>query len=78
MVLLFFDFVVLLFHTEEEKNDPKFAAELASLGEVFVQDAFGTVHRAHASTVGVVKDMKLAAAGFAVEKELKYLGEAAG
>ena len=66
----------LRFHPEEEKNDPKFAAELASLGEVFVQDAFGTVHRAHASTVGIVKDMKLAAAGFLVEKELKYLGEA--
>ena len=66
----------LRFHPEEEKNDPAFAAELASLGEVFVQDAFGTVHRAHASTAGIVKDMKLAAAGFLVEKELKYLGEA--
>lgn len=66
----------LRFHPEEEKNDPKFAAELASLGEVFIQDAFGTVHRAHASTAGIVKDMKVAAAGFLVEKELKYLGEA--
>lgn len=66
----------LRFHPEEEKNDAKFAAELASLGEAFVQDAFGTVHRAHASTAGIVKDMKLAAAGFLVEKELKYLGEA--
>ncbi|MFH1369535.1 MAG: phosphoglycerate kinase [Elusimicrobiota bacterium] len=66
----------LRFHPEEEKNDPAFAAELASLGEVFVQDAFGTVHRAHASTAGIVKNMKVAAAGFLVEKELKYLGEA--
>jgi phosphoglycerate kinase len=53
-----------------------FAKELASMGEVFVQDAFGTVHRAHASTAGVVKYLKDAAAGFLVEKELKFLGEA--
>jgi phosphoglycerate kinase len=66
----------LRFHTEEEKNDNKFSAELASLGDVFVQDAFGTVHRAHASTAGIVKYLKTAAAGFLVEKELKFLGEA--
>jgi len=53
-----------------------FAKELASMGEVFVQDAFGTVHRAHASTAGIVKHVKDAAAGFLVEKELKFLGEA--
>jgi 3-phosphoglycerate kinase len=53
-----------------------FAKELASMGEVFVQDAFGTVHRAHASTAGIVKYVKDAAAGFLVEKELKFLGEA--
>ncbi|OGS17709.1 MAG: phosphoglycerate kinase [Elusimicrobia bacterium RIFOXYA2_FULL_50_26] len=65
----------LRFHAEEEKNDAAFAAELASLGEVFVQDAFGTVHRAHASTAGIVNHMPLAACGFLVEKELKFLGE---
>jgi len=65
----------LRFHSEEEKNDEAFAAELASLGEAFVQDAFGTVHRAHASTAGIVKHMPLAACGFLVEKELKFLGE---
>lgn len=66
----------LRFHPEEEANDAKFAKELASLGDVFVQDAFGTVHRAHASTAGIVKDVKDAGAGFLVEKELKFLGEA--
>ncbi|MDR2426675.1 MAG: phosphoglycerate kinase [Endomicrobium sp.] len=76
----------LRFHPEEEgKNSAgekdkaamdAFAKELASLGEVFVQDAFGTVHRSHASTAGVVKYLKDAAAGFLVEKELKFLGEA--
>ena len=53
-----------------------FAKELASMGEVFVQDAFGTVHRAHASTAGIVKYVKDAAAGFLLEKELKFLGDA--
>jgi 3-phosphoglycerate kinase len=53
-----------------------FAKELASMGEVFVQDAFGTVHRSHASTAGIVKYVKNAAAGFLVEKELKFLGKA--
>ncbi|HBU70190.1 MAG TPA: phosphoglycerate kinase [Elusimicrobia bacterium] len=66
----------LRYHPEEEKNDEAFAKKLASLGEVFVQDAFGTVHRAHASTAGIVKFLKTAACGFLVEKELKFLGEA--
>lgn len=66
----------LRFHSEEEKNDPAFAKQLSQLGDVFVQDAFGTVHRAHASTEGIVKNMKDAAAGFLVEKELKFLGDA--
>lgn len=65
----------LRFHPEEEANDDAFAKDLASLGEVFVQDAFGTVHRAHASTAGIVKYVKDAGAGFLVEKELKFLGE---
>ncbi|MFC1566218.1 phosphoglycerate kinase [bacterium] len=62
----------LRFHPEEEKNDETFAKELASLADVFVQDAFGTVHRAHASTVGVAKLLP-SVSGFLVEKELKYL-----
>ncbi|MDR1695355.1 MAG: phosphoglycerate kinase [Endomicrobium sp.] len=76
----------LRFHPEEEGKNAAgekdkdamdaFAKELASLGEVFVQDAFGTVHRAHASTAGIVKYVKDAAAGFLVEKELKFLGAA--
>lgn len=76
----------LRFHPEEEgKNSAgekdknameAFAKELASMGEVFVQDAFGTVHRAHASTSGIVKYVKEAAVGFLLEKELKFLGDA--
>jgi 3-phosphoglycerate kinase len=76
----------LRFHPEEEGKNASgekdkaamdvFAKELASMGEVFIQDAFGTVHRAHASTTGIVKYVKNAAAGFLVEKELKILGEA--
>ena len=66
----------LRFHPEEEANDKKFAAALGSLGEIFVQDAFGTVHRAHASTSGIASFVKTTAAGFLVEKELKFLGEA--
>lgn len=62
----------LRYHPEEEANDEKFAAELASLGEIFVQDAFGTIHRAHASTVGITKFLP-AVAGFLLEKEIKYL-----
>lgn len=65
----------LRFHKEEEKNDPAFAKELASLADIFVSDAFGTVHRAHASTEGIAKFLP-AYAGFLVEKELKFLGEA--
>jgi len=62
----------LRFHAEEEKNDPKFARELASLGDCFVQDAFGAMHRAHASTAGIPALLP-SAAGLLVEKELKFL-----
>ncbi len=65
----------LRFHPEEEKNDPNFAKELASMATVFVQDAFGTVHRAHASTEGVTKYLP-AYAGFLLKKEIDYLGKA--
>ncbi len=65
----------LRFHPEEEANDPGFARQLASLGEVYVNDAFGTAHRAHASTEGVAHDLP-AVAGFLMEKELTYLGGA--
>lgn len=65
----------LRFHAEEEGNDPSFAKELASLGEVFINDAFGTAHRAHASTQGVTKYLP-SAAGFLLEKEIAYLGNA--
>ncbi|MBM3243614.1 MAG: phosphoglycerate kinase [Candidatus Omnitrophica bacterium] len=65
----------LRFHAEEEGNDASFAKALASLGEVFVNDAFGTAHRAHASTEGVTHFLK-SAAGFLLEKEIKYLGSA--
>jgi phosphoglycerate kinase len=64
------------FHAEETKNDPGFAERLARLGELFVNDAFGTAHRAHASTVGVVAHVGAAAAGFLLRKELEYLGSA--
>ncbi|MCM8771129.1 MAG: phosphoglycerate kinase [Candidatus Omnitrophica bacterium] len=66
----------LRFHAEEEANDANFAKQLASLGEIYVNDAFGTAHRAHASTEGVTKFLKPAVAGFLLEKEIKYLGEA--
>ncbi|OGS34144.1 MAG: phosphoglycerate kinase [Elusimicrobia bacterium RIFOXYC2_FULL_34_12] len=65
----------LRFHPEEEKNDENFAKQLSELAEFFVQDAFGTVHRAHASTAGVNKFLP-SAAGFLLEKEIKYLGGA--
>ncbi|MBN2098454.1 MAG: phosphoglycerate kinase [Dehalococcoidia bacterium] len=65
----------LRFHEEEEKDDPAFAKSLASLAEVYVNDAFGTAHRAHASTAGVAKYLP-AVAGFLMEKELEYLGKA--
>jgi phosphoglycerate kinase len=61
---------------EEEANDEKFSKQLASLAEYYVNDAFGTAHRAHASTVGITKFMKTSAAGLLMEKELQYLGRA--
>ncbi len=61
----------LRFHKEEEKNDENFAKELASLGDVFINDAFGTCHRAHASTAGITKFLP-SAAGFLVQKEIEY------
>ena len=64
----------LRFHPEEELNDPIFAAALARLGQVFVNDAFGTAHRAHASTVGVAMLLPQAAAGCLMERELDFLG----
>ncbi|MBU0504102.1 MAG: phosphoglycerate kinase [Candidatus Omnitrophota bacterium] len=63
----------LRYHAEEEANNPDFAKQLASLAEVFVNDAFGTAHRGHASTEGVTKYLK-SAAGFLLEKEIRYLG----
>lgn len=64
----------LRFHAEEEKNDPAFSKALASLGEIYVSDAFGTAHRAHASTAGVA-DILPAFAGFLMEKEITYLNK---
>ena len=61
------------FHAEEEANDPAFAQALAKLGDVFVNDAFGAAHRAHASTAGVAQYVDKAVAGFLMEKELAYL-----
>jgi phosphoglycerate kinase len=63
------------FHPEEEANDPIFAEALAKLGDVYVNDAFGAAHRAHASTAGVTKFIQPAVMGFLMEKELKYLHE---
>ncbi len=68
----------LRFHAEEEANDQNFAKELASLGEVYVNDAFGSAHRAHASTEGVAHFLKPAVGGYLMEKELKYLSQAVG
>src|SRR5580765_3770676 len=64
------------FYKEEEKNDPEYAKKLASLADLYVNDAFGTAHRAHASTEGVAKYLKPAVAGFLMEQELQYLGGA--
>ncbi|WP_102412168.1 phosphoglycerate kinase [Beduinella massiliensis] len=64
------------FHKEEEKNDPEFAKQLASLAEVYVNDAFGTAHRAHASTEGVAHLLHPAVAGFLIGKELAIMGKA--
>ncbi|XP_050221939.1 phosphoglycerate kinase, chloroplastic [Mercurialis annua] len=61
------------FYKEEEKNEPEFAKKLASLADLFVNDAFGTAHRAHASTEGVTKFLKPSVAGFLLQKELDYL-----
>ena len=66
----------LRFHMEEEANDEDFARELASYGDLFVNDAFGTAHRAHASTEGITKFLKPAVAGYLMQKELAYLGKA--
>ena len=63
----------LRFHPEEEKNDPEFSRKLASLCDVYVNDAFGSAHRAHASTEGMTKFVSQAAAGFLMDKELEYL-----
>jgi len=64
----------LRFHPEEEKNDPAFAGELASLADRYVNDAFGAAHRAHASVEGITHHVERAAAGLLMEQELKYLG----
>ncbi|MBZ0199242.1 MAG: phosphoglycerate kinase [Ignavibacteriaceae bacterium] len=66
----------LRFHKEEEKNVAEFAEKLAKLGDVYVNDAFGSAHRAHASTEGVTKYIKTCAAGYLMQKELDYLGGA--
>jgi phosphoglycerate kinase len=65
----------LRFHEEEEANDEKFSKQLASLANFYVNDAFGTAHRAHASTVGITKFLPKSAAGLLMEKELEYLGK---
>ena len=64
----------LRFHAEEEANDEKFSKQLAKLADFYVNDAFGTAHRAHASTVGITKFVQKSAAGLLMEKELEYLG----
>ncbi|MEN6603419.1 MAG: phosphoglycerate kinase [Bryobacteraceae bacterium] len=66
----------LRFHPEEEKNDPDFSQKLAALCDVYVNDAFGTAHRAHASTVGIIQYVPQAAAGLLMDKELEYLSKA--
>lgn len=66
----------LRFHKEETDNDPEFAKKLADLAEIYVNDAFGTAHRAHASTEGVTEYFDTCAAGYLMEKEIQYLGRA--
>ena len=66
----------LRFHAEEEVNDPAFSKALASLAEIYVNDAFGSAHRAHASTEGITHYLKPAVAGLLMEKEITYLGKA--
>jgi phosphoglycerate kinase len=68
----------LRFYREEEKNDPGFAQKLAKLGDLYVNDAFGTAHRAHASTEGVTRFFKQSTAGYLMMKELDYLGKVIG
>lgn len=63
------------FHAEEEKNNPAFAEQLAKLADVYVNDAFGSAHRAHASTEGIAHHVKVAVSGLLMEKELLFLGE---
>lgn len=65
----------LRFHPEEEKNDPGFAQKLAALCEVYINDAFGTAHRAHASTAGMAAYVREKGVGFLMQKEIKYLGQ---
>ena len=64
------------FHKEETDNDPEFAKKLASFGDVFVNDAFGTAHRAHCSNVGVTKYVDTAVVGYLMQKEIDFLGNA--
>jgi phosphoglycerate kinase len=66
----------LRFHPEEEKNDPAFAKSLASLADLYIDDAFGAAHRAHASVEGITRFVTRAAAGLLMEQEIKYLGHA--
>ena len=66
----------LRFHAEEEKNEARFATELSVLADLYVNDAFGAAHRAHASVEGITHHMATAAAGLLMEKELQYLGHA--
>jgi phosphoglycerate kinase len=68
----------LRFHNEEEANDPEFAKQLAGKAEVYINDAFGSAHRAHASTEGIAHHVPVKAAGLLMEKELEYLGKALG
>jgi phosphoglycerate kinase len=68
----------LRFYEDEEKNNPEFAKELASLGDVYVNDAFGSAHRAHASTEGITKFISPSVAGYLMQKEINYLGMAVG
>ena len=65
----------LRFYAEEEKNDPEFARKLAKNADLYINDAFGTAHRAHASTEGVTRHVQKSAAGFLMQKELQFLGD---
>lgn len=66
----------LRFHKEEESNDPEFSKQLASLGDIYINDAFGTAHRAHASTEGITHFFSDKLAGYLIQSEIKYLGKA--